>query len=605
MNLKRLSLTVVLTGLIAGCAMPRMPPAVVMNSGVVNTQPTTQLSGVDLLLSQARAASPIQAAQLKLQAAEILVSQGDTAGAARLLSDIETRSLPPSLQFDIIRIQTQQALVENNPQQALSYLAYMPSINSLPADDILVSDKLYADAYLQSGNPFEAARVLIDSANSAQTNEQRQVLHDQIWQALSQISDADLSTALQQPNNNYIQQGWLELALASRSIADLKTQTNNIENWLNLWQAHPAAQFMPQSLIAVKNAELIQAAHIGVLLPASGPLANAAQAIQDGIMTAHYAAQSSGNAPQIEFIDSSQLNTAEEIIQVVKAKGLQLVLGPLDKQQVTQLSRYPQLPIPFLALNYIEPSAQNLYQFGLSAEDEARDAATQAFNQGKRRALIFTPDTDWGLRAQQAFSDTFTALGGEIIAQTSIDQNTLNDKVARILKADESTQRAKQLKSITGLNFEFEERRRQDADCILLAARPQEARLIKPILAFYYAADLPVYATSQIYTGTPNAIADVDLNGIMFGDIPWVLSPPSPNRLALDQAKTDTGTRFGRLYAMGIDAYMLHPYLQQLGGAQGARIEGETGDLAIDTNNKVQRHLQWAVFNSGVPQLTE
>jgi hypothetical protein len=604
MNFKRLSLTVLLTGLIAGCAMPRMPPPVVINSGAAPTQ-SAQQSGVELLLSQARAASPIQAAQLKLQAAEILVSQGDAAGAARLLSDIDTRNLPPSLQFDIIRIQTQQALADNNPQQALSYLAYMPSINSLPADDVLTSEQLYADAYIQSGNPFEAARVLIDSANSAQQPEQRQALHNQIWKALSQISNEDLRTALIQPNNNYTQQGWLELALASRSIADLKTQTNNIENWLNLWEAHPAAQLMPYDLIAVKNAELIEAARIGILLPSSGPLASAAAAIQEGIMTAHYAAQGSGNAPQLEFIDSSQLHSAEEIVQVANAKGLQLILGPLDKQQVTQLSLYPSLPIPFLALNYIDQSAANLFQYGLSPEDEARDAATQAFNQGKRRALIFVTNSDWGARAEQAFSDTFTSLGGTVIARTSIDQNSLNANIASILKANESSERAKQLKRVTGLNFEFEERRRQDADCILLAVRPQEGRLIKPTLAFYYASNIPVYATSQIYSGSPNSIADTDLNGIMFGDIPWVLSPPSSSRTALEQAKSDTGTRFGRLYAMGIDAYLLHPYLQQLGGAQGARIDGETGQLSIDSNNKVQRHLQWAVFKNGVPQLTE
>lgn len=604
MNFKRLSLTVLLTGFIAGCAMPRMPPPVVINSGAAPTQ-SAQLSGVELLLSQARTASPIQAAQLKLQAAEILVSQGDTAGAARLLSDIDTRNLPPALQFDIIRIQTQQALADKNPQQALSYLAYMPSINSLPADDVLVSEQLYADAYIQSGNPFEAARVLIDSANSAQQPEQRQALHDQIWKALSQISNDDLRTALMQPNNNYTQQGWLELALASRSIADLKTQTNNIENWLSLWEAHPAAQLMPHDLIAVKNAELIEASRIGILLPSSGPLASAAKALQDGIMTAHYAAQANGNAPQLEFIDSSQLHSAEEIVQIANAKGLQLILGPLDKQQVTQLSLYPSLPIPFLALNYIDQSASNLFQYGLSPEDEARDAATQAFNQGKRRALIFVTNTDWGARAEQAFIDTFTGLGGTVIARTSIDQNSLNTNIASILKANESSERAKQLKRVTGLNFEFEERRRQDADCILLAVRPQEGRLIKPTLAFYYASNLPVYATSQIYSGSPNAIADTDLNGIMFGDIPWVLSPPSSYRSALEQTNSDTGTRFGRLYAMGIDAYLLHPYLQQLGGAQGARIDGETGQLSIDSNNKVQRHLQWAVFKNGVPQLTE
>ncbi|SFG63575.1 penicillin-binding protein activator [Neptunomonas qingdaonensis] len=602
MILKRLSLTVALTSLIAGCAMPPTSPLTVRDS-----QSTTayQEADIESLLAQAGQSMPIRAAELRLQAAQLLIAQGDTERATQILSDIDTSILPPGLQFAVIRLQTQQALDNNDAEQALSYLAYMPSLSTLAEDDVLLSERLFADAYNLSGQSLEEAKILIESTDYIQDPTELQRLHDRIWQALQSSRDENLYIALQQPNNSYVLQGWLELAQAARTIADVTAQTNNIENWLNLWEAHPAAQLMPENLTAPQDIVLINVARIGVLLPTSGSLSSAGKAIQDGITTAHYASQERGMAPELFFMDSTQYVTADEIILAAQQRNLELVIGPLDKSMVKSLAEYGPLPIPFLALNYTDESAANLYQFGLSAEDEARDAATQAINAGKRFALILTPDTDWGNRADQAFADTFESLGGTVVARTSFTADALNQDIAQALKTDESKERAKSLRRATGLNFEFEERRRQDADVILLSARPQDARLIKPILAFYFAGDLPVYATSQVYSGAPNARADIDLNGVMFGDIPWVLSAPSDNRRALDAIRDNTDTRFGRLYALGIDAYNLYPYLQQLKATQGTRLKGETGQLALTEDNKINRHLQWAIFENGMPKTIE
>ncbi|BBB28903.1 penicillin-binding protein activator [Neptunomonas japonica] len=601
MILKRLSLIVTLTSIIAGCAMPPMSPPLVTGS----LPSSSQEANVDSLLSQAQRSSPIRAAELKLQAAQLLASQGEQDRASDILKDIDTANLPPTLQFNIIKLQTQQALDNNDGEKALSYLAYMPSLSTLPEDDALLSEQLYADAYGLNGQSLEEAKILIEGTDYIQDQERLQLLHDRIWQALQTTNDAELHSALQQPNNNYLLQGWLELALASRSIADIQTQTNNIENWLNLWQAHPAAQLMPGNLASPQSIDLLNVARIGILLPTSGSLEKVGKAIQDGISTAHFANQERNSAPELVFLDSALYATADEILQAAQEKDVQLIIGPLEKDKVSALSQFESLPLPFLALNYTDGSASNLYQFGLSAEDEARDAATQAINAGKRYALILTPNSAWGKRAETAFADTFSSLGGTIVSRASFNKEELNQNIAQLLKTDESKARAIRLRKATGLNFEFEERRRQDADTILLAARPQDARLIKPILSFYFAGDLPVYATSQIFSGASNTAADIDLNGIMFGDIPWVLSPPSDNRRALNAIRNNTGTRFGRLYALGIDAYNLYPYLQQLGAAQGARLQGETGMLSLTEENKVNRHLQWAIFENGTPKLIE
>lgn len=602
MNMKRLSLTVALTALIAGCAVPpTTPPSV--STGKASTN--TVIQDADYLLSLARSAQPIRAAELKTQAAEQLIARGELDRADRILAGIDTAILPPSLQFTVISLRARQALSNQQGEAALGYLANMPSLSTLPDNQARLSESLYADAYQLNGQPLDEAMILIESTTYVHDEAERQAIHDRIWNALQSTDNQTLYEALQRPNNNYNLQGWLELAQAARTVSNIESNTNNIDNWLNLWQAHPAALLMPSNFNApVAIADLINVSRIGIMLPSTGKLASVASAIQEGIMTAHYANQSATQPPELIFIDSSYLDTPEQIIQAAQEKGVELVIGPLDKDKVIALSQ-SALPLPFLALNYANTGAQNLYQFGLSAEDEARDAATQALNNGKRYALVITPETDWGERAAAAFRETFTQLGGTIVAETSFNSSNLSQKVAQLLKTDDSKARARSLRQITGLNFEFEERRRQDADTILMAARPQDARLIKPLLAFYFAADLPIYATSQVYSGQANPRADIDLNGIMFGETPWVLLPPSQNQQTLAAIKDNTGTRFGRLYAMGIDAYNLYPYLSQLRSTPGGRLNGETGQLSVNELNQVNRHLQWAIFEDGIPKLID
>lgn len=599
-NVKRLSLTVVVSSLFAGCAAPPTTSPTVSQSSAIEI--ANYDSEVQALLRRADIEQPIAAAELKLRAAERLVTQGKPEQAAKVLADVDTSNLPPKLRFDIIRIQTEQALNNQQGKQALSYLAYMPSLSTLPPEDLAISEQLYIDAYQLSGQALEQAHILIDSTQYIQDEAQLRDLHEKIWIALQQVDDAALFAAIQQPNNDYVFQGWLELAAATRANSG-----SDMDNWLVIWEAHPAALFLPSSLLESSTpragGDAIAANRIGVLLPQSGRLAQAANAIKQGIITAHQAAQQNGFAPELTFIDSSVLATPQAIFDAVAQYNVDMLIGPLDKSKVTQLSKMDQLPLPVLALNYADNSAYNLYQYGLSAEDEAKQAAIKAINDGKRIALVLTPDTDWGQRSQQAFIEQFTELGGQIAYAASFTAANLNQTITTLLQADKSQARAKQLRKITGLKFEFEERSRQDADVLLLAARAQDARLIKPIMAYYFAGKLPVYATSQIYGGTPNSQRDADLNGITFGEMPWVMLPPSAIHQQIAAQHNNANSRFGRLYAMGIDAFNLHPYLQQLSNEPNSELPGETGSLSVNPQNQVSRKLVWATFNQGVPQL--
>lgn len=147
---------------------------------------------------------------------------------------------------------------------------------------------------------------------------------------------------------------------------------------------------------------------------------------------------------------------------------------------------------------------------------------------------------------------------------------------------------------------------RTDMDFIFLVAKPDEARLIRPQLRFYRASAVPVYATSEVYTGNPEPRRDQDLDGIQFGDAPWVLAPAGEMAAARDKvARLWPGNhaRFPRLYAMGYDAFALASQLAVGKMRSGFAFPGATGQLTLEADGRISRGLQWARFGGGNPRL--
>jgi len=143
---------------------------------------------------------------------------------------------------------------------------------------------------------------------------------------------------------------------------------------------------------------------------------------------------------------------------------------------------------------------------------------------------------------------------------------------------------------------------------VFLLASPRQARLIRPQLSFYRASTLPVYSTSQVFTGSPDREKDIDLNGIIFCDMPWTLEHDSNwahLQQSISQYWPDNASRYKRLYALGIDAYRVIPYLGQLGGSLFGTYHGVSGNLSLDKQGRIIRTLRCAKFRKGLPVLLE
>lgn len=135
---------------------------------------------------------------------------------------------------------------------------------------------------------------------------------------------------------------------------------------------------------------------------------------------------------------------------------------------------------------------------------------------------------------------------------------------------------------------------------IFVAANARQGRLIKPQLKFHQASKIPVYATSHISSSKADPDKDRDLDEVLFVDTPWALkSKNNPDFANITQYWPQQSQRYGKLFALGIDAYQIIPSLRRLMLHQQESLMQNSGELSIDNMGRVHRKLYLAIFNRG------
>ena len=578
----RLFTALCLAALLAACASSP--------SSSLGELPRTPDASLEQLLQQAaQSQNPEQAALLRLSAADLAYKQHNFDRAKQILAQVPLDQLKPAQQVFASTLSAELAMSRNQTKEALTALSH-PSVarlNEMPADLQVRSHTVYARALEADGQTLAAAReraamsplLTGDAANSN---------NDAIWSLVAALPVDQL-----QNRSDDVLGGWMSLALAVKSAGTLADQQNAIDQWRVQNPAHPAAIQLPTPLVKLKELANQPLTKIALLLPQDGQLASVSKALRDGFVAAHYQAQQAGqNPPEILFYDSSRIGSLDSFYSKAQADGVQLVVGPLEKPLVKQLSARAQLPITTLALNYSEASQTppQLFQFGLAAEDEAREVARRARADGLTRAGAMVPQGEWGNRVLKAFRQEWEANGGTIVGVEHIDKPVaLAQQVADLVQLRKSGNSS-------------DPSRRQDMEFIFLAATPQQAQQIKPTLNYQYAGDLPVYATSHVFSASGDQNQYNDMNGIRFCETPWLLTPSNPLRQQVTTQWPQAGGSLGRLYAMGVDAYRLTPSLGQLKALPDSRIDGLSGSLSMSPSQRIERQLPWAEFVNGQVQ---
>lgn len=610
---------VLLLATVAGCATPvkeapslGIPETVDLARALELEQQGDLLEAARQYLGLAREAkTPETRYELNLRAAELLSRAGEFATAQQILEQLPAPAPNPLLEFSQRLVSGELALKRSRAEMALQHLT-MPEPGTQLTQTLMTRlHRLRAEAYALSGNPLEAANelmllegLLADSALIAEN----QAL---ILQTLSPMTDQALEQM--QVLAPEVLAGWLELTRIAKAPSGAAQFQRQITEWRARYPDHPALAQTLDRLRTRLAVEPLRPTQIAVLLPNEGPFAEPAVAIREGLLAAYYS-DTYPERPALSFYaiaadGSDTLNVLQQVVD----DGAQLIVGPLSKNSVTAVARSQSLPIPVLALNRAEladsyPLPTNLYQFGLLPEEEAQQAAERAWIEGYTRALILVPDGLWGSRVSTSFRERWETLGGTVLEQQSYDQ-TKNDysiPIKTLFDINESEARRANLRRTLDSDLKFEARRRQDVDVLFLGAFPRQARLIRPQLKFHRASEVPVIATSHIFTGKVDRAADRDMDDLLFGDAPWTLGverPTSTQRATINKVWPNTQERFSRLHAMGFDAYRLIPYLEWLQSYPEERYEGETGHLSIDERGRIHRRLAWARFRQGAPDL--
>ena len=514
------------------------------------------------------ASTQTEAATVSLLSAEIAISENDTALARQLITDTKP-------------ITREQQIYYYELKADLDFLAgkFMHAVDRRVQLDGYITDK------------------------KAKNKNNRK-----IWTALSNLSTTQLHG---QRSSNLTISGWLDLAKVMRSSQNnISKLEDNLLDWGTRHPDHPVNEdFLPE-LISIYQSNISDKKQISIILPLQGDLSKVTANIKNGILSAYYSDADSAAKPVIKFYDSSDENTTfKQLYQQAIDDGATNIIGPLNKIVINQLLQEQELDVPVLTLNYSDntfSNTENLFQFGLSPEDEAHQVAELAIKQDKKRAAVFYPDSEWGKRLSQAFSEHFTSLGGIVITSAGYATNT-NDyrrPIRSLFNLDQSTIRRRKVENIISKKTISEPYRRQDIDMIFLAATPRSARSIMPAFRFHHASSLPVYSTSHVYSGQPDKALDQDLNGLIFCDLPWILQNKSPLAEVFKQNWPQQGN-YTRLFALGVDAYHLVHNLDFLENKEFAYYDGQTGNIQLDDNNRVTRRLLWAKFVRGKPAYFE
>lgn len=460
--------------------------------------------------------------------------------------------------------------------------------------------------YLEATGQFLAAARERDFQSAILSGEDAEQNHELIFQDLMRVPEEEFNRLSNMQMAPQFAQ-WLQLAQISRNPRlALDELLAEVKRWQKSHANHPAAQKLPGGLALLQDAANKRPSQIALLLPLSGPLAKTGMALRDGFMAAYYESLNKGfSVPRVQLYDSQRYPDVFAAYAQAQADGAQWLVGPVTKPDVQTLSERDSLPLPTLALNYsdkVSTGPKNLYQFGLAAEDEAIQIADKAWADGKRAVLALLPQGNWGERIYAAFEKRWLELGGKIIDRRYYpNRPDYNPDVRALLNINDSQQRYNNMRQILRQEVEFEPRRRDDADWVFLVAFPQQARQIKPTLAFNFAGDLPVYATSHLYSGEVQPNKDRDLNGIVFCDAPWLLQY---SLLAQQVEKAVPGGQgsYARLYAMGVDAFRLLPRLQQLELLPYSQVFGSTGALRLDAQRHIIRRTDCTQFVQGQPR---
>lgn len=499
--------------------------------------------------------------RLDLAQAELAMRRGDLANAGWLLASTAER-LPQNLKRRHARLETRLLELESRPVRGA----------------------------------LSALRKAVDEPDFS---------GDTALSLMLEFPVADLERVLYQVGDQPQLLPWLDLVISAReNLLDDPELDEALAAWQRRWSELDYSATRARRWIAAWRQTRPMPEHITVLLPAAGtPLYQPGKALREGFL-AGWLSLPPRQRPRLDFRYVGP--EPQDVLAAwfdARENGTDLLIGPLDRRKAQALAELPDAGVmPTLLLNLPE-EAERLDEAGgeiaalaLPPETEAELAAIHALATGRRRALVLSQYSDWGERVADAFIETFTLGGGQVLADRIYDPELPDHStlLKEILEVDRSEARVNRVSGLLDGRVESVAQRRSDVDVIFLGARASDGRLLRPQLEFFDAGDLTLMATSYIVDGAPKPERDRDLDGVTTPMPPWFLDFTTAGavreRARSLYAGLDNAT-LSRLHALGRDAIALVPWLSMMRADPTLTLPGMMGELSLPDGHVIQRSL--------------
>ncbi|HGJ5866654.1 penicillin-binding protein activator [Arsenophonus nasoniae] len=476
---------------------------------------------------------------------------------------------------------------------------------------------------------------------------------DDFWQMLINMPAEQIQKLDVRADENVLQ-GWVDLLdLYHNNYQDPAALNNAFNDWKIRYPANPGVKTSPTALIQIIHHSSINSnPKIGLFLPLSNNGKIFAEAILQGFLdaqkglpinqttTTNSSEQNNQNSDTVQSIIDSITNSSnniaqennlqtpslvidnapinnqqvkvydtniqsiETLLRQAEQDGITLVVGPLLKPDVLKAIQI-DTPLNLLTLNELDPDKMplknNVCYFSLLPEDEAINAARHIAKQGKQAPLLLIPASPFGERIANVFAQEWLKL-----KQTSVRKQTFGDINSLKARTAQSTgirmigtpiMLAEQPASNTNDMAEA-------IDAVYIVATSDELSLIKPMIDM--ATDSrtrpTLYASSRSHQTGLSTDYYLEMENLQFSEIPLLAAA---NSALLTQANQRLSADYSliRLYAMGIDAWLLANHFNQL-HQNNIELNGATGKLSVNSDNCVIfRSLPWLKFQQGKVQL--
>jgi len=548
------------------------------------------------LASQSRA----RADHYRLLAVEAWWQEGQLAQGASTLAAIERKNLSGDepLRLDLLR--AEQALARHDAQTALR-LTTQPNV-TVPSVLQMRLLELRAQAMVASGDLWGGARTRVQMDDLLKGFDQSQNRR----QALNLLTKLGVGPLKQRAG---------AMLAGDRMLPWVNEALRRLG--VTVAQAQPDLQQQVGTLLPGADANVREGykvpTQVALLLPADGNYAAASTPIRQGFFAAYLdAGRNHAPRPSIRVYDSK--GTAKGAIaayQQAVSDGARLVVGPLTRGEVAAVFSQAHLAVPVLALNHPDDRqlpAADTSEFGLLPETEGAQAADHMIERGLRKAYVVISSDDFAQRAANAFKAEMFARGGEVLDTVILPTGatTYTDAISGMHlpafsaapipdPATASTVAVTNAAPVTSGTGDTGD------TGIFISMRPIQARLLLPQLRIAR-VNLPVFATSHVYEGSDDVASNRDLDGVEFCDAPWLFDaqPGLPNHDDIANLLPAARGGAGRLFAFGMDAWNLVPYLDWLRAHPGSYVPGASGQLTADSFGRVRRVLIWARFQNGL-----